>query len=85
MPAQVATYEPSAQDTQPPAQPSTLALPRVIVRRGNGQGVEMPALDVVLDSIAVEVLVQKAPQRSRIQERSGVTSAQNCSKGFPVS
>jgi hypothetical protein len=45
----------------------------------------MPALDVVLDSIAVEVLVQKAPQRSRIQKRSGVTSAQNCSKGFPVS
>src|ERR1022692_1024704 len=31
-----------------------IALPRAVVSRGNGKGVEMPALDIVLDSLAVK-------------------------------
>jgi len=40
-----------------------IALPRVIVGGGNGESVEMPTLDIVLDSIAIEVSVEIAPQR----------------------
>ena len=58
-----------------------VALARVVVGRRDGQRVEMSALDVLLDSVAVEMRVKKVPQRGRIQQRPGVASAKNCSKG----
>ena len=40
-----------------------IAFPRVIVGGGDGESVEMPTPDIVLDSIAIEVFPEIAPQR----------------------
>src|SRR5271166_2395141 len=41
-----------------------ITLAGVIVGRGNGEGIEISALDVVLDPVAIEVCAEKVPQRS---------------------
>ena len=43
-----------------------VAFPGAIVGGGNSQRVEVPALDVVADSIAIQVCVEKVLQRSRV-------------------
>src|SRR5208283_2900301 len=58
-----------------------VTLAGVVVRSGNSQRVEMTALDVLLDTFAVEMCVEKLPQGSSVEQRPGVAPAENCSKG----
>jgi hypothetical protein len=43
-----------------------VAFPRVVVGRGNRQGVQKPAFDVGFDAIAIQVLLEKMIQGRRI-------------------
>src|SRR5579863_8798203 len=58
-----------------------IAFPGVVVGRRNRQSVEISALDVFLDPVAVQMPMEKSAKRSRIEQRSGMASPRNCSEG----
>jgi len=58
-----------------------IAFPGGVVGGGDGEGVEMPAPNVVRDTVAIEMGMQIMAQRSGIQQRSRIASSENGSKG----
>src|SRR5271166_257255 len=58
-----------------------IAFSGVVVCRRNGQGIKMPAFNVFLDTVAVEMGMEEVPQRSSIQKRPGVPASENGAKG----
>src|SRR5271167_3279367 len=58
-----------------------ITLAGVVVCRRNGKRVQMSALDVVLDAVAVEAGMEIVSKRSRIQERPGVPASDDGSEG----